>query len=165
MSRWEKTEMPTKKILLCVDFSENSIPAQKLAIEYTRIFGAELIILHVAGMFLPDCPGWQGGVPLDLGGVEQHIHLACKSRLDAMAAAIRQEVPVVSAFSRPGVPPARTIVRFAEEQGADLIVMGTHGWTGFRHLILGSTAENVVRTAKCPVLTVRSEVSETDDDD
>ena len=42
------------------------------------------------------------------------------------------------------------------EESVDLIVMGTHGWTGFKHLILGSTAENVVRTAKCPVLTVKS---------
>ena len=65
----------------------------------------------------------------------------------------------VKTYSRIGVP-ANEIVRFAQEESIDLIVMGTHGWTGFRHLILGSTAENVVRTAMCPVLTVKSPASE-----
>jgi nucleotide-binding universal stress UspA family protein len=52
-------------------------------------------------------------------------------------------------------PPAETIVRFAQECGADLIVMGTHGRTGLQHVLLGSVAEKVVRLAPCPVLTVR----------
>lgn len=50
------------------------------------------------------------------------------------------------------------IVKFAEENSIDLIVLGTHGRTGFTHLIIGSTAENVVRMAKCPVLTVKSSI-------
>jgi universal stress protein A len=53
--------------------------------------------------------------------------------------------------------PAIEIVRLANEESVDLIVMGTHGWTGIRHLIVGSTAENVVRSAICSVLVVRSE--------
>jgi nucleotide-binding universal stress UspA family protein len=61
----------------------------------------------------------------------------------------------ITTNSRVGVP-AVEINKFAEENSVDLIVMGTHGWTGIRHLILGSTAENVVRTSKCPVLTVKS---------
>ena len=52
-------------------------------------------------------------------------------------------------------PPADTIVRMAHERGADLIVMGTHGHTGLRHVLLGSVAEKVVRLAPCPVLTVK----------
>ena len=51
--------------------------------------------------------------------------------------------------------PADTIVRVAQERGADLIVMGTHGRTGLQHALLGSVAEKVVRLAPCPVLTVR----------
>ena len=51
--------------------------------------------------------------------------------------------------------PADTIVRVAQERGADLIVMGTHGRTGLQHVLLGSVAEKVVRLAPCPVLTVR----------
>jgi nucleotide-binding universal stress UspA family protein len=51
--------------------------------------------------------------------------------------------------------PARTIVEYADANGFDLIVMGTHGRGGVAHLLLGSVAERVVRTARCPVLTVR----------
>jgi nucleotide-binding universal stress UspA family protein len=51
---------------------------------------------------------------------------------------------------------ARTIAEYAAERGVDLIVMGTHGRTGFAHLLLGSVAERLVRTAPCPVLTVRN---------
>jgi len=61
----------------------------------------------------------------------------------------------VNTFSRMGIP-ANEIVRLADEESMELIVMGTHGWTGFKHLVLGSTAENVVRSANCPVLTVKS---------
>jgi nucleotide-binding universal stress UspA family protein len=51
--------------------------------------------------------------------------------------------------------PAETIVRVAQERGADLIVMSTHGRTGLQHVLLGSVAEKVVRLAPCPVLTVK----------
>ena len=52
-------------------------------------------------------------------------------------------------------PPADTIVRVAQERGADLIVMSTHGRTGLQHVLMGSVAEKVVRLAPCPVLTVK----------
>jgi hypothetical protein len=54
--------------------------------------------------------------------------------------------------------PAEAIVRVAREAGVDLIVMGTHGRTGLRHLLLGSVAEAVIRQVRCPVTTVRSKV-------
>ena len=58
-------------------------------------------------------------------------------------------------------PAASEILRKAEAMGADLIVMGTHGRTGLSHLVMGSTAEKVMRRAKCPVLTVRpTEIAE-----
>ena len=49
------------------------------------------------------------------------------------------------------------IIRYAKENAIDMIVMGTHGYSGVKHLILGSVAENVVRKAPCPVLTIRPE--------
>ncbi|MFC7175724.1 universal stress protein [Halosegnis marinus] len=52
-------------------------------------------------------------------------------------------------------PPARTVVRFAEEHGADYVVMGSHGRSGASRILLGSVAEGVVRRAPCPVLVVR----------
>ncbi len=58
--------------------------------------------------------------------------------------------------SRVGVgKPAEEILRVAREEGVDLIVMGTHGHTGLRHLLLGSVAEEVTRHAPCPVFTIR----------
>jgi nucleotide-binding universal stress UspA family protein len=54
---------------------------------------------------------------------------------------------------------AAVIIEVAQEQGCDLIVMGTHGRTGVAHLFLGSVAEKVVRTAPCPVLTIRSDTA------
>jgi nucleotide-binding universal stress UspA family protein len=59
--------------------------------------------------------------------------------------------------------PADVIVHFAQERGADLIVMGSHGHTGLRHLLLGSVAEKVLRHAPCPVLIVRHTCTETRD--
>ena len=54
------------------------------------------------------------------------------------------------------MPPRASIAEYAAERGIDLIVIGTHGRTGVAHLLLGSVAERLVRTAPCPVLTVRS---------
>jgi nucleotide-binding universal stress UspA family protein len=79
-----------------------------------------------------------------------------------MVRSLLQEV--VGAAQRAGVPiettwvigvPAEDIVRFAAEIQADLIVLATHGRTGLEHVLMGSVAEQVVRTAPCPVLTVR----------
>jgi nucleotide-binding universal stress UspA family protein len=57
--------------------------------------------------------------------------------------------------------PAREILRVARETGCDLIVMGTHGWTGLGRLLMGSVAEQVVRKATCPVLTVKTPIPDT----
>jgi nucleotide-binding universal stress UspA family protein len=77
-----------------------------------------------------------------------------RSRLEALAAPLRTEGREVEVVCVQGIPP-EVIVREAEERGADLIAMGTHGRSGVAHLLLGSTAERVVQHAKCPVLTVR----------
>ncbi|HSL81584.1 MAG TPA: universal stress protein, partial [Thermoanaerobaculia bacterium] len=75
-------------------------------------------------------------------------------RLDELAGPLREPEHEVEVECVQGIP-AEVIVRRAEELGADLIAMGTHGRSGLAHLLLGSTAERVVQHAKCPVLTVR----------
>ena len=77
------------------------------------------------------------------------VTLAQLRNLMADASEVTWEAEVASG------PAAETIVQIAQERAADLIVMGTHGRTGLRHLLLGSVAEKVVRLAPCPVLTVR----------
>ena len=148
--------MLPKKILVCTDFSENSVPARVLAIEFARELKAELILLHVVNSRLLGYPTFADRVPLDMALVQQNIEEGVAEELELLAADSRREVTNVTAFSRSGAP-AEEIVRFADEESVDLIVMGTHGWAGVRHMILGSTAENVVRTANCPVLTVRAQ--------
>lgn len=147
--------MIPKRILLCTDFSENSVPAREHAIDYAVAFGASLSILHVVNSSRLGFPAFEVGVPFDLQEILKGIEESVKKAFEIMKEECGSSVRELRTCSRIGVP-ANEIVRFAEEESVDLIVMGTHGWTGFRHLILGSTAENVVRTATCPVLTVKS---------
>lgn len=147
--------MIPQKILFCTDFSDNSASARQCAIDYARAFNASLLILHVVNSSRLGYPAFEAGVPFDLQGVLLNIESAVKKAFEEVEQELGDQVQNVSTYSRVGVPSAE-INKFAEENSVDLIVMGTHGWTGFRHLILGSTAENVVRTAKCPVLTVKS---------
>jgi nucleotide-binding universal stress UspA family protein len=148
--------MLPKRILVCTDFSENSTAARLLAIDYAKHFRAELFILHVVNSRLLGYPAFADRVPVETALVQKNIEEGVQEELELLTNDCKRDVMEVSAHSRAGAP-AEEIVRFAEEHSADLIIMGTHGWTGVRHLILGSTAENVVRSAHCPVLTVRSE--------
>jgi universal stress protein A len=140
--------MIPKKILFCTDFSENSRPALKCAQDYAKALGAELVVLHVIN-------STQLGVPVDITSVQDSIQQYVSEALELLSNECSGKVRKVTTHSRVGSP-AHEIVEFAEENSVKLIVVGTHGWTGFKHLIMGSTAENVVRTSACPVLTVRS---------
>lgn len=148
--------MIPKKLMFCTDFSENSRPAFHYAAEIAQAFGAELTIFHVINSSRLGYPAFEVGVPFDLQGVLTSINESVEKAFQGLVAECQEAAcKDTKSASRMGVP-ANEIVRFAEEEGIELIIMGTHGWTGFRHLILGSTAENVVRTASCPVLTVKS---------
>jgi nucleotide-binding universal stress UspA family protein len=85
--------------------------------------------------------------------VLRDLERAVLSQLDQLAEPVRAAQVPVRTHSSIGLP-ADEIVRYAREAGADLIVMGTHGRSGWRHALLGSVAEKVVRRARCPVLTV-----------
>lgn len=151
--------MIPKTILLCTDFSENSVPARVCAITYAKAFAAKLIIFHVVNSRLVGYPSFEDRVTVDMALLKTNIEMGVQEELELLANDCRLELKEVDAQFRSGAP-AEEIVQFADEQSADLIVMGTHGWTGLKHLVLGSTAENVVRSAHCPVLTVRSSVAE-----
>jgi len=143
--------MIPKKILFCTDFSKNSEPACQWAVDCAKAFGAELLVLHTINPGLLRYPSLED-LPLSevsLEDIEKQAH----ETLETIAQLCRRDVVEVKTFCRTGVP-AQAIVDFATEECADLIVMGTHGWTGLSHLLLGSTAEHVVRMARRPVLTV-----------
>jgi len=146
--------MIPKKILLCTDFSENSVPALENALDYAQRFGAELCLVHVINSSQVGYSSWDDEVPPEIRSALDKIQQSAHQALELLAGECRRRMPKVESCTLIGVP-ASEIVRYAKQENMNLIVMGTHGWTGFKHLILGSTAENVVRNANCPVLTVR----------
>lgn len=149
-----ESEPTLKKIVFCTDFSENSLPARALAIAFAKSFAAQLLILHVVNPRLLGYPAFDDHLPVDLTELQSSVDEIVRDNLDRVLSECRREIPEATAYLCSGEP-AVEIVPFARKHSADLIVMGTHGWTGFKHLVLGSVAENVVRTAHCPVLTVR----------
>lgn len=144
-----------RKILVPVDFSESSRAALDYAVDVARKFGATIDLLHVwqAPTFIPTA-SLPEAPTVDANLVDLVRKNAEEATARALADARGRELPVRDAHCEPGVP-ARGIVEFANADGYDLIVLGTHGRTGLSHAVMGSVAEKVVRHAECPVLTVR----------
>jgi nucleotide-binding universal stress UspA family protein len=143
-----------RKILFCTDFSENSEAPRALAADYAKTFNASLAIAHVVQAWA-GFPTYEFRVPVDLHELTLQIQESVSADLEEMAKQCTPGVPEVTTYCKIGSP-AQEIVKLAKELNVDLIIMGTHGWTGFKHLLLGSVAENVLRLAACPVLVVKS---------
>ncbi|HLG57602.1 MAG TPA: universal stress protein [Vicinamibacterales bacterium] len=147
------------RILVPTDFSAPSNGALALARTLATTFGASLHLVHVlddpfvTAAFAPDAyaPPPAGLRESWLRGAETLLDQQMPPEEQAQFHTTRAVV-----FGQP----ARAIVDYATEHGIDLIVMGTHGRGGMAHLLVGSVAERVVRTALCPVLTVREPVAE-----
>jgi len=140
-------------ILHPTDFSKHSRCAFGLACALARDYGARLIALHV---LVPPPVAYGDGVvvaadPEPLRATAQE-HLG---ELEIPGANVRAERRLEEG------DPATVILRVAKEVHADLLVMGTHGRTGLGRLLMGSVAEEVVRRAPCPVLTVKTPFPET----
>jgi len=143
-----------KTILCPTDFSENSLAALDVAAEFAERFDAELHVLHVLPLLGASFDLATLGVPDMLPPMEDQRHEVLVELEDVVAKRVTEGF-LPECEVRIG-DPAETIDNFALEIGADLIVISTHGRTGWRHLVFGSVAEAVVRTAACPVLTVRA---------
>jgi nucleotide-binding universal stress UspA family protein len=147
------------RILVPVDFSACSQAACEHAAFFATRFGAAVDLLHVWDAPTPAGPamtylamGAGGETDPELGAM---VEEQARKALGQLVAAFEQRVRPVRGRLEMGVP-AEVIVRVAAEGKYGLVVMGTHGRTGFSRLIMGSVAEKVVRGASCPVLTVRS---------
>jgi nucleotide-binding universal stress UspA family protein len=142
--------MNNKTILVPVDFSKGSEQAVAKAAELARALGSPVHLLHVYQvpvLALPDAPVMASPTFIaDLTSRAQAELNRHRERLTAEGITAQAEITE-------GVP-ASTIVEKAKALGAAMIVMGTHGRSGFQRFLLGSTAERVVRTATTPVLTV-----------
>jgi nucleotide-binding universal stress UspA family protein len=138
-------------VLHPTDFSEPSHEAFELACSIAREHGARLIVLHVR---TPAKVALYNGVPaveqLDRHDRQEEEMLR---RVQPPDAGVQTEHRMAKGL------PAEEIVRLARETQSDLIVMGTHGRTGLRRLLLGSVAEQVIRQAPCPVIVVKTPVA------
>lgn len=148
-----------KKILFPTDFSDAANYALSYAVEMTKLLDAKLEIVHIVfddsnivAFYIP-----QMGMPMNefIDNVEDNSKELFEKYLKE-----NKELEGITYTHKilKGTPSAE-IVKYAEEEGFDLIVLGTHGRTGLEHVLFGSNAELVVRKAPCPVLTVRPTAS------
>ena len=144
--------LPIRKIMCTTDFSEAAEQGIKAADELARHFGADLCLVHVVAP-LPTIPGASAPTGFHIPSVLKEIRDAALKSLEQF---IKREIsmkvriePVVLAGD-----PATEITRKAEELATDLIVIATHGQSGWKKLMSGSVTEKVVRMAPCPVLVV-----------
>jgi universal stress protein A len=141
-----------EKILVPVDFSVHSAEATRVAADLAKRFGSGLTLVYVydpLASALPDGFAMMPQAEVDILLEAFRAQLAASQRAALDAGAPRVDTKLLQGFV------AGQIVDFASRGEFDLIVMGTHGRTGLQHLIMGSTAERVVRLAGCPVLTVK----------
>lgn len=156
-----KTFNQIHKILIAVEDSQYSERATGYGIELAKKLGAEIALLHVNE--LPVATPYVADPLLNEPPImmPEIIHAqedASKKLLNKIAQSIGEEYTVYT-FHKAGNPKDE-ILNTAEEWDADIIILGTHGRTGFDHFISGSVAEKVVRKAKCPVLIVPNKDSE-----
>ena len=143
---------PIKRILVPTDFEAISDQALQYAIDLARRYGACIHLLHVMDQMkfasLPD------GFFTELPGIKAYLRSEAQKQLVAAAeCCTAAKVTVTTQVTEGAV--ADAILEVANVRGCDLIVMGTHGRSGIAHMILGSVAEQIVRTAPCGVVTVR----------
>jgi nucleotide-binding universal stress UspA family protein len=137
-------------ILHPTDFSEHSAYAFRLACSLARDHEARLIVLHVVATLGPELvPVGPGEAQLQPEAYQQGLWRELRGIQSADPAV------VVEHHLAEGDAVAE-ILRFARETDCDMIVLGTHGRTGLERLLMGSVAEQIVRKAACPVLTVKS---------
>ena len=151
----DKNIFDVRDVLVPVDFSENAQAAAQYAGQLAGKFGAKIHLLHVVepASFVNDLKN----VPFTLS--DKQLEATATTDLEALA----------TRFIDPNVQTSWTvkrgkgyqeIVKAAKQLKADMIVISTHGYTGLKHTIMGSTAERVVRHAPCPVLVLRAEAEE-----
>jgi nucleotide-binding universal stress UspA family protein len=144
---------PLKKIICPTDFSEPSFEGLKIALEMVEKFDAELIVAYVI-----EPPGWSGmayAPPVtNLMDISVAIKEEASKKLNKMQSDMIPEHIRYRLLTVEGKP-AEEIVKLAQTESAGLIVIATHGYSGLHRFVFGSVTERVVRTSKCPVLTVR----------
>ncbi len=140
-----------ENIVVPVDFSTHSEKAIGTALALAKTFGAKLHLVHAYHLPFPMGALDQIAIPQDFA---RAVRDSASSKLEIILQRITGE-GIRGEIHLTGSPPVQAIEETAERVGADLIVMGTRGLTGLKHVLLGSVAERTIRTAPCPVMTVK----------
>jgi nucleotide-binding universal stress UspA family protein len=149
--------MTIQRILVPTDFSEASQAAVRYALDLARMLGARVTLLHAyAWPVYPASPDGAAFIPSPSALAE--LVRAAEADMRELVGRLAEAGVVLDSRTVAG-PAPDAILKMARDEAFDLIVMGTHGRTGLRHLLLGSVAERVVRAAGAPVLTIRHTVT------
>jgi universal stress protein A len=150
--------MAIKRILIPVDFSDDSLKALAYGRDFAKPFGAEICVLYVVEPIYYATPADMYATSPNIAMLIDEQRRVGAQQLARINAELKKKGARVRTFQKTGSA-AQCIVDTAKSLKAGLIVMGTHGRTGLAHMLMGSVAEKVVRTAACPVLTVRREAA------
>jgi nucleotide-binding universal stress UspA family protein len=157
------TMLPPKLILTPIDFSDASRAAVDVAADMASQFGAELLLVHVQPA-IQDLPG---GVSIfKEGQYDESLDDEAVKQLNNLAAVVAQKNVKVRTELGKGNDVGMELIRIAESEHADLIVIATHGMTGWREFAFGTVAEKVLKQGDCPVLLLRAKAAgNTNDED
>jgi nucleotide-binding universal stress UspA family protein len=151
--------LPPKVILSPIDFSTHSDEALKVSADLAARFGAELCLVHV----VPVIPKLPSSISIfNEGEYEQELLKDATKRLGAISDDLARKGLAVTSQIGMANEVGMEILRIAEHIHADLIVIATHGMTGWHKLAFGSVTEKVVRLASCPVLVLRAQPEESE---
>ena len=143
-----------ERIILATDFSDTSNDASHHALLLARIYNAELKALHVfdTGAWQPPSHYYVTTEGYRLAESQDEMRQRGKDALNKLAESIDLEVETIFTEGDPG----HEIIRVAEDLNADLIILGTHGYSGWKRFTIGSVAEFVTKHAPCAVFTIKS---------
>jgi nucleotide-binding universal stress UspA family protein len=145
--------LPPKLILSPIDFSDPSDAALDVAADFATRFGAELLLVHVVPA-IPDLP--ENVSILKEGEYDQSLTDAAAKRLTDLAGTLAHKNVKARTEMGAANDVGMELVRIAEHEHADMIIIATHGMTGWHKIAFGSVAEKVVKQASCPVLVLRA---------
>jgi universal stress protein A len=143
-----------QEIVVATDFSESAAVALTYGRNFARAFSARLHVVHVVNDLAASAPVSE--IPMDLTKIQAQLDIEARTSLDALVTDDDRRTLKVAPTLLTSATPARAILAYAADVKAHLIIVGTHGRGGLAEFFLGSVAQKIVRSAPCPVLTVRT---------
>jgi nucleotide-binding universal stress UspA family protein len=146
--------LPPKVVMSPIDFSDHSQDALNSAVALARTFGSEILLVHVVPA-IPKLPSAQAF--FHEAEYEKQLHDDAQAKLEQIASKISASGVKAECLVGTANDVSGELLRIAEHNDVDLIVIATHGMSGWRKLAFGSVTEKVVRCAECPVLVMRAQ--------